>query len=206
MNTFAWRPSWLLWALLAALAAVGGAFLARSLGGGEPRVALVSGTWLPEPRVLRDFTLTDAEGRAFGLAQLRGAPTMVFFGFTHCPDVCPATLAQLALVRQSVPGLRVVFVSVDPGRDTPELLGRYARAFDPEFIAVTGAQDVLEGLERNLAVASARVPLPDGSYTVDHSAALYLIDEHGRWVAVFTPPFAAAKLAADLRTAIGAMS
>lgn len=185
---------------MALAGAIGGAYVARALG---PRpLELASGTWLPEPRELANFTLTDARGRAFGNPELRGRPSLVFFGFTSCPDVCPATLAQLAAVRRAVPTLQVVFVSIDSQRDTPEALGHYVRAFHPGLVAATGMPEALQPLERSLSVASVRVPLPDGSYTFDHSAALYLLDARARWVAVFTPPFAADRLIADLRAAL----
>lgn len=197
--------SWLPWLLLVAgvalAGALGGAYVARALG---PRpLELSSGTWLPESRELADFTLTDARGRAFGKPELGGRPTLMFFGFTSCPDVCPATLAQLAAVQRALPALHVVFVSIDPQRDTPDALRQYVRAFHPDLVAVTGTPEALQPLERSLSVASVRVPLPDGGYTFDHSAALYLLDARARWVAVFTPPFAADRLIADLRAALG---
>lgn len=197
-------PSWLPWLLLLAgivlAGALGGAFLARSLDPQPP--PLSNGAWLPEPRRIADFTLTDGQGRDFGLAELHGQASLLFFGFTRCPDVCPATLAQLAAVQRALPALRVVFVSVDPQHDTPEALGHYVRAFHPSLIAVTGAAEAREPLERSLASTSMRVALPDGSDTYDHSAALYLLDREARWVASFRPPFMTEPLVADLRAAL----
>src|SRR5467141_3269391 len=113
----------LLLAAAAVGAALGGFWLATQLDRGSPRLA--SGTWLPRPQPVGDVSLTDTSGRAFTPRDRGGGPTLVFFGFTHCPDVCPTTLMKLARVRQraGLKGLRVLFVSVDPQRDTPPLLG-----------------------------------------------------------------------------------
>jgi protein SCO1/2 len=136
-----------------------------------------------------------------GAADLAGHPTLVFFGFTHCPDVCPTTLVKLAAIKKTgaLPGMRVLFVSVDPGRDTPAVLAPYVHAFDPDFIGATGSAAEIERLARNFGVAVARVDLPGGDYTMDHSAAVFLLDPHAQIVAVFTPPFDVAPFAADLR-------
>src|SRR6202035_3701543 len=100
---------------------------------------LASGTWLASARPVGEVQLTSDSGR-LGTADLTGHPTLVFFGFTHCPDVCPTTLVKLAQIKKAaaLPGLRVLFVSVDPARDTPTALGLYVHAFDPDFIGLTG--------------------------------------------------------------------
>jgi protein SCO1/2 len=198
--------SWGIWAPIIVAAGVAGAWLAHELR--EPPV-LVAGTWLEPSHEIAGFALTDDHGRDFGLTQLRGAPVLMFFGFTNCPDVCPATLATLAdvLRRKPVPGLRVILVTVDPERDSPLALNRYLKAFGQDFIGLTGAASALAPLHRELHVASEPERLPDGSYTMNHSTAVYLIDGRGRFVAVFTPPFTSAQLAGDLaslRTRIGA--
>jgi protein SCO1/2 len=190
-----------LFAAVAALAAIGGILLALQLRPAPaPAPALAIGTWLPAPRALASFSLVDQSGAAATLETLRGQPTLLFFGFTHCPDVCPTTLALVAAARRkaALDGLRVVLVSVDPERDTPERLGAYVRAFDPHFRALTGPADEIAGLARQLGVAAARVPLPGGDYTVDHSAALLWLDRDARLAAIFTPPLTIDGLAADL--------
>lgn len=191
-----------LWILViaAAAAALLGFCLARQLDRESP--VLASGTWLPRPKVIEDFALVDANGRPFTRADLTGAPTLVYFGFTRCPDVCPTTLAKLAQVRRqsSLASLRVLFVSIDPGRDTPAAVGRYAHAFDPSFEGVTGKPEAIQAVARNFAVAVNRVDLPGGDYTMDHSAVIFLVDGQGI-VAIFTPPFEVPALAADLRRA-----
>jgi protein SCO1 len=193
------RSTWILSGLLAFCAAAAGLWLARELDHSAPELA--SGTWLPQARSIGSFSLTDDQGNAFTEQQLHGAPTLVFFGFTHCPDVCPTTLVTLAEIKRAalMPHLRVLFVSVDPARDTPAVLGRYVRAFDPAFTGLTGPERAIGDLAARLGVAYERVDLPGGDYTMDHSAALFLLDSSGRNVAIFTAPFAAAKLIADLR-------
>jgi protein SCO1 len=195
------RRSWLAWALAAFIAAIGGFWLARQLD--SSGVQLASGTWLDRPRPVAGFSVVDHTGRAFTQTDLQGKPTLVFFGFTHCPDVCPTTLAKMAKVANSpgVPDVRVLFVSVDPERDTPQAVAKYIQAFDPEFTGVTGDPQAIEKLAASFSVAVAKVDLPGGGYTMDHSAALFLLDDRARMVAVFTPPFDVARIADDLRRA-----
>lgn len=189
--------------LTSACAAVGGAWAARDLASPRAGLQLASGTWLPEPRSTGDFALTDQSGAPFTQASLIGEPSIVTFGFTHCPDVCPAMLAMLARATHAagVPSLRVVFVTVDPARDTPAVLDRYVRAFDPHFIALTGAPAPIRALARRLGVAYERVALPGGDYTIDHTAVAFLLDSKGRVAAVFTSPLQAGQFASDLRRA-----
>jgi len=187
-------------AVLAAGAALGGFFLAQQLDREAP--VLASGTWLPRPKLIESFELIDARGRPFTNADLTSAPTLVYFGFTRCPDVCPTTLVKLAqaLKQAAIGPLRVVFVTVDPERDTSAVVGLYAHAFDPSFQGVTGTPEAIRSVAKNFAVAFNRVDLPGGDYTMDHSAVLFLVDARGI-VAIFTPPFEAPALAADLRRA-----
>lgn len=191
------RSIWILLAL--GLLAVGaGALLARMLG---ETLQLQSGTWLPRPRALLDFRLQDTSGKDFTPDRLLGHPTLLFFGFTNCPDVCPTTLATLAqLERQGVlPAAQVVFVSIDPERDTATALQSYLSAFNAGFIGVRGDRAALAPLLRSLNAIAVREDLPGGGYTMDHSATLYLLDTKGRLVAVFSPPFSLPALSADLR-------
>jgi len=194
------RARWLLVAA-ALCAGLAGFWLARQLDRGSPQLA--SGTWLPQSKAVIDFQLTDTSGRAFTRHDLLGAPSLVFFGFTHCPDVCPTTLLQLAQARRraGLAGLRVLFISVDPQRDTPPQLGLYVHAFDPKFQGLTGDPQVIKRLAANFGVAVNRVDLPGGDYTMDHSAVVFVLDAAARIVAIFTPPFDAAALSADLARA-----
>ena len=191
------------WLLIAAAACAGvaGFWLAHQLDRGSPQLA--SGTWLPQSKPVIDFELTDTSGQAFTRRDLTGAPTLVFFGFTHCPDVCPTTLVKLAQVhrRAAIAGLRVLFISVDPQRDTPPLLGQYVRAFDPQFRGLTGDPRTIARLAANFGVAVNRVELPGGDYTMDHSAVVFLLDDSAHSVAIFTPPVDVAALSTDLARA-----
>jgi protein SCO1/2 len=193
------RRSVLWFACFGLAAVIAGAWLARMLQ--HPGVTLAAGTWLPQPRPLQAFQLTDLSGQPFTLAGLRGHPTLLYFGFTHCPDVCPTTLAALAQVQQAapLPAAQVVFVSIDPQRDTGALLKAYLGAFDPQFVGLRGPTDALAPLLHSLSAIAVRQDLPGGDYTMDHSATLYLLDTRAQLVAVFSPPFSVAGLTADLR-------
>ena len=195
------RSSWILLMIAALVAALAGYGLARKLDSSGPQLA--SGTWLPGRRDIGDFRLIDHLGEPFTARELQGKPSLVFFGFTHCPDVCPTTLAKLAQVRKAaaLPALQVLFVTVDPQRDTPTAMGLYVHAFDPDFIGLTGNPTDIQNLTARFGVAAARVELPGGDYTMDHSATVFLLDDHAREVAVFTPPFDVKQIAQDLRTA-----
>ena len=180
--------------------AIAGLFIAHMLT--QRTITLQGGTALPEPRALQPFLLRDTAGRAFANPALRGHPTLLYFGFTSCPDVCPATLAMLRdLWRQALPaGLQVLFVTIDPEHDTPAVLTQYLAAFSNEFIGLRAAPGALAPLLRNLNAYAGRKQLPGGQHAFDHSATLYLLDTQGRLAAVFTPPFTAAAIGADLRT------
>jgi protein SCO1/2 len=193
------RARWLL-ALAAVCAALAGFWLAHQLDRGSPQLA--SGTWLPQRKVIADFELTDTSGRPFTRSDLAGGPSLVFFGFTHCPDVCPTTLLKLAQIRKraALAGLRVLFISVDPQRDTPAVLGMYVHAFDPAFQGLSGDPGTIAKVAANFGVAVNRVELPGGDYTMDHSAVVFLVDDAARIAAIFTPPFDVAALSADLHS------
>jgi protein SCO1 len=190
---------WISVAAVVVAAALAGVYVARLMS--QPAVpSLESGTSFPKPRPLADFSLIDTQGAARSPATLRGHPTLVFFGFTHCPDVCPTTLAMLASVQKQVamPGLKVALISVDPERDTPQQLGKYISSFGGDLIGLTGTAPEISKSTKSFGVASSRVDLPGGGYTMDHSATVFALDTEARIVAVFTPPFNAAALARDV--------
>ena len=191
---------WILVAAIALAAAVAGMYLASSLQRPAP-VQLESGTALPVPGPLTPFALVDTQGKPVSPEQLRGHPTLVFFGFTYCPDVCPTTLALLASVQKELdlPGLKVALITVDPERDTPEQLGKYLSSFGGEFIGLTGTPPEIVKAQRSFGVAASRVELAGGGYTMDHSATVFLLDSQARKVAVFTPPLRAAAITRDMR-------
>jgi len=133
----------------------------------------------------RDFALTDHDGKPRTLADFRGKVVTVFFGFTHCPDVCPTTLSEMKLVLNELGAdasrVQVLFVTVDPERDTPEILKQYVPSFDPGFLGLYGDAKATAEVARNFKVFYQKVPgaKPD-TYTVDHTAASYVFDPQGR--------------------------
>ena len=132
------------------------------------------------------FTLTDTQGRTVTEASLKGRPYAIFFGFTRCPEVCPTTLSSLTRLHQALgkdaARLRIVFVSVDPGHDTPASLGTYLAVFPIPVIGLTGTPEQLAQIEKSYAVYVKKVPLEGGDYTIDHTASVYLMDADGSFV------------------------
>lgn len=162
----------------------------------EARPPVIQGLLWPNPKAVQPFALADHRGAPFTLEELKGRWSFLFFGYTHCPDVCPTTLAMLDKVFRELGqeptsnrDVQFVFVSVDPERDTPELLGKYVGYFNPEFLGVTGAAEALTPLTRALGIYAEREP-PDanGNYLVSHGAAVLLIDPAGRLLGVFQAP------------------
>lgn len=154
------------------------------------------------PRPLTPFTLIADNGGVLDRSALQGGWTLVFLGFTHCPDICPTTLLTLAQSRKQMRDdvrLQVLLVSVDPERDTPEVLAEYVRHFDTQFAGATGERDAIERFAAQLGGVFIRTPLAQGGYTVDHTAALFLLDPQVRLAAVFSAPHDAAVLARDLQ-------
>ncbi|HUA25902.1 MAG TPA: SCO family protein [Steroidobacteraceae bacterium] len=192
----------LFWTLVGAgalCAALAGFLLAAEIDSSRP--VLASGTWLADSKPIADFHLIDSQGRGFSRASLLGHPTLIYFGFTHCPDECPDTLAALARVRQQaqLPGLQVLFVTVDPERDTPAVLAGYLRHFDPRFLGLTGDPAEIRRVAASLGIGITRIDLPGGGYDFDHTMAILLFDSSAREVGVFTPPFDVRQLAKSLR-------
>lgn len=133
----------------------------------------------------RELSLHDADGKPRTLGDFRGKVTLVFFGYTQCPDVCPTTLAELATIKRELGAdgskIQGVFVSVDPQRDTPQVLKAYVSNFDPDFVALTGTPDEIKRAAQNFKVFYAQVPgRTEGSYTIDHTAGTYVFDTQGR--------------------------
>jgi len=148
-------------------------------------------TVMAAPKAITDFELTDQNGRPRTLASLRGAPTLIFFGFTHCPDVCPAALTKLKLLHESSGGAlrtaRVVMISVDGERDTPAVMKKYLASLSPDFIGLTGnPRAVADIAARFSAVAFKEQPDPKGNYEYFHSGQVYLLDKAGRLRASFS--------------------
>jgi protein SCO1 len=155
------------------------------------------------------LSLPDQNGQLRTLADFKGKLTVVFFGFTQCPDVCPTTMAELAQVKKALgaDGERVqgVFITVDPERDTPELLKAYLGSFDPSFIGLRGTPEQTAATAKDFKVFYAKVPgKTEGSYTMDHTAGSYIFDTSGK-LRLFTRYGSGADaLAADLKTLLAA--
>ena len=149
------------------------------------------------------FRLTDHNGRTVTDQDLKGRPFLVFFGFTHCPDVCPTTLFEVSEILRALgkdgERVRALFVTVDPERDTPEKLKDYLSSFDPRLIGATGDDAAIKAIERAYRVYAKRVPLDGGGYTMDHTAIVYLMDKDGRFVAPFNMKRRPVEAAAELR-------
>ncbi|HEY8521769.1 MAG TPA: SCO family protein [Gammaproteobacteria bacterium] len=163
------------------------------------------GFYLPEPLPLEPFTLVDHDSQPFTRDRLEGRWTLLVFGYTHCPDVCPVTLAQVrdtrALLEQEAPALDVaaVFVSIDPERDTPERVADYVAAFDEDLVGVTGTAEAIAAFAGQLRVKYAPTERSAGGYLVDHSSAVALLTPRAEIAALFSVPLRPERLAADLR-------
>ena len=145
--------------------------------------------------------LVNADGSTFDLARFQGTNTLLFFGYTHCPDVCPTTIGEIFGVFQDQPDTQAVFVSVDPERDTPEFLDEWTQYFPENFNAVTGSPGAIRRAADNYGVKYARVETTSTSgYTMSHTADLYLIDEDGQLLLTYPFGTPAAEIAEDLST------
>ena len=158
---------------------------------------------VPTAAIGGPFKLTDHNGNEVTNQTLKGRPFLVFFGFTHCPDVCPTALFEvsevLRMLGPDADRAAALFVTVDPERDTPARLKDYLSSFDPHLRGLTGDEKALADMQRAYRVYAKKVPLDGGDYTMDPTALVYLMDKEGRFVAPFNlkrPPEAAA---ADLR-------
>ena len=202
MTTATPKIPWLVMSLVISFAFVAGIGFSYWQSGHDDNPHIDGLLW-PDPPIIPPLNLMRDDGTAFHLADLRGKWSLVFFGFTHCPDVCPTTLGILAQVHtalQKVPAYgeqgQVVFVSVDPQRDTPAQLANYLHYFHMDFIGVTAHEAELKPLTRALGVLFMKVAQGGPQYSVDHSAGVFFIDPAGRLVSVLTPPHTAELLIA----------
>lgn len=163
---------------------------------------------LPEPRPLNEFSLTDMNGEPFDLARLKGNWSFLFFGYTHCPDICPTTLTTLRGTAKQLEqrgddylDTRFVFISVDPKRDNLGHLKEYVGYFHPDFLAATGDKARIDALARQVgAIYMFDGDTSSDEYIVNHSATIVLIDPEGRWIGRFNPPHSAAQIADEFST------
>lgn len=178
--------------------AAGGAALAgllaacdrRDLGGLGGAAPSFNGVDITGAKYAQALSLTDAQGNRRSLQEFRGKVVFLFFGFTQCPDVCPTTMAELAEVRRRLgpqaEDVQGIFVTVDPERDTPEVLGEYVKALDPGFIGLRGTEEETEKAARDFKIFYQKVPAKEGpGYTMDHTAGAFVFDRQGR-VRLFT--------------------
>ncbi|HEU0284051.1 MAG TPA: SCO family protein [Sphingomicrobium sp.] len=137
------------------------------------------------------FTLTGSDGKPFASATLAGKPYAIFFGFTHCPDVCPTTLARMVRLRQQLGAgdrpFEILFVTVDPERDGPAEVGKYAELFDSPVTGLTGSPAQIEQVKKQFGIFSQQVPDGSGGYSVDHTATVLLFDRQGQFTATIAP-------------------
>ena len=198
--------------LAVALAAALGLLLAQKVfgpaGAGKPATGSI--IFYPTPRALPDFSLSQSDGTRLIPGELRGHWTLVFLGFTSCPDVCPTTLAELAGAQkqwEAIPDSlrpRVLFVSVDPERDTPARLGEYVHAFHKDTLAATADVPSLERFTTALGLVFQKAPGKNfmanpNDYSMDHSASIAVLDPEGRLAGLMRPPFKPQAIAADLK-------
>ena len=149
------------------------------------------------------FSLEDQNGRTVTDQDMKGRPFLVFFGFTHCPDICPTTLFEVSQLMQKLgpdaDRTGALFITVDPERDTPAVIKDYLSSFDPHLRGLTGDQAAIQAAIKAYRVYAKKVPLDNGDYTMDHTAVVYLMDKTGRFVAPFNLNRPAEAAAADLR-------
>jgi protein SCO1/2 len=202
------RPSGWALAIVGAMAALAGLLAYRLMMPASDAVPDVAGFYLTaaDPGA-DDLEFIDHTGKSVRLADYRGKALVLFFGFARCPDVCPTRLFELARVREQLGAdadrVQVVFVTLDPARDTPALLNSYLAAFDSSFAGLTGTEAQIERLARRLYVVYRRMPVGD-DYTIDHSAATYLVDPAGRRVFVGGIDTTDAQVVAGLRQLVAA--
>ncbi len=178
---------------IAVIAAAGGFYFSLKLEQQQLQQAAIPGLFWPNPKQLTQFETVDQDGGQFGLEQLRGKWSFLFFGYTNCPDICPITLSVLAnaypQLKQVSEQTQLVFVSVDPERDESQLLNQYVKYFHPDMIGLGGSQQQIQAMTRQLGIVYfINNEADQENYLVDHSASIFLIDPLGRLVGKIAPP------------------
>lgn len=190
--------------VIGALAGAAAAFLMFAGQGPGPGMQVSSG----KAAIGGPFSLVDATGKRRTQEDFFGRPMLIFFGFTHCPDVCPSGLQTLTVALDELGAkseeLAAVFVTVDPERDTPDVMASYLKSFHKGVVGLTGTADEVQGAIKSYRVYAKKVPIESNpsDYTVDHSAFLYLMDRNGEYKKHFPHSIDAGKLAAELRAAL----
>lgn len=195
MSTRTLRVLLIVAAFAAGLASVLGVLLVVS-GRMAPQVATASAIGGP-------FSLLDQNGKTVTDQDIQGRPSIVFFGFTHCPDVCPTALFEMSEIMRALGSdaarVNALFVTVDPERDTPAQMKDYLSSFDPHLTALTGTPEAVAQMLKEYRVYSRKVPTENGDYTMDHTALVYLMDKQGHFVAPFNIKRRPEDAAAELR-------
>lgn len=154
------------------------------------------------PGVGGPFSLTDQNGKTVTQADLKGQPYLLFFGFTHCPDICPSTLYETSQMLEALgkdTKARAVFITVDPARDTQSVMKDYLGSFDPRIMGLTGTKEQIDAVTKAFRVYARKVDQKDTDYTMDHTAMVYLMDRRGRFVGGFNLKRPPAEAAAEYR-------
>ncbi len=200
MNYFASKK--LVPILLALVALVAGVLLSQSLIKPDNIVQTrIPGLLWPNPKQITPFQLIDQNAESFDLESLKGYWSMVFFGYTHCPDVCPTTMTLMnsivnELSTENEPAPQVIFVTVDPARDTQKHLAEYVTYFNPTFLGLTGSEENIMKLTKQIGILSIKIPsqnltnnpINNSEYLMDHSASILLIDPKARLIGIFSAP------------------
>ena len=175
-----------LWVLVAIAAAAFAFLTLRPAPQQQPQAAAIDLTGTGGP-----FTLTGADGKPFSSSALSGKPHAIFFGFTHCPDVCPTTLARLVKLRNELgagdTSFQILFVTVDPERDGPSEVGKYAELFNSPVTGLTGTPAQIDQVKKQFGIFSRKVPDESGGYSVDHTSTVLLFDGRGRFTGTIAP-------------------
>ena len=175
----------ILW-IAVAIALVAGGFLLLRKPAQRPPVQSIELSSMGGP-----FTLVGSDGQPFSSAKLNGKPYVIFFGFTHCPDVCPTTLARLVKLRQQLGAgerpFEILFVTVDPERDGPSEVGKYAELFNSPIVGLTGSPAQIEQVKKQFGIFSEKVEQSGGVYTVNHTSTVLLFDRGGKFAGTIAP-------------------
>jgi protein SCO1/2 len=198
MFAFSIRRQLGLWALVVALAAV-----ALTACGDKKRPVFQGGD-ITGTQLGKGLALTDFNGKPHTIKDFAGKVVVVFFGFTQCPDICPTSLVKLAetmnLLGTDANHVQVLMVTVDPERDTPDILKQYVTAFNPRFLGLTGTPEEIRQVAASFKAYYAKVSETDGTYTIDHTASFYLFDKKGESRVLASNDMTAAALAQDIKT------
>ena len=187
-----------------------GLFVGQHLKFKDKDMSNFSGVWLENPRDIAAISLQDTANNLFNNESFTGHWTMLFFGFTSCPSLCPTTMAELGKMYRKLESLgvknlpQVIMVSLDPQRDNPEKLGNYVRAFDRHFLGLTGDEQTINKMAREMGIASTKVDGSDEqSYNIEHTGTVILINPNGKINGFFTSPLNADALAKDYKKVVG---